>query len=134
VVSKRGIEIHPSKSKAILEMAVPKNLKELQSLTGRLAVLNRFITRSGEVCLPFFKAMKKSSKFEWTDECHVAFDRIKQYLVDPPCLTRPMAGEILIIYVASGDQVVSAALVREEGREQKPIYFVSHVLRDTETR
>jgi Reverse transcriptase (RNA-dependent DNA polymerase) len=46
MVSERGIEIHPSKSKAILEMTVPKNLKELQSLTGRLAALNMFIARS----------------------------------------------------------------------------------------
>jgi hypothetical protein len=61
VVSKRGIEIYPSKLKAILDMATPKNLKELQSLTGKLATLNIFIAKSDEVCLPFFKAMKKSS-------------------------------------------------------------------------
>jgi Reverse transcriptase (RNA-dependent DNA polymerase) len=77
MVSKRGIEIHPSKSKAILNMDPPKNLKKLQSLTGRLAALNRFITKSGEVCLPFFKTMKRSSKFEWTNDCQAAFDRIK---------------------------------------------------------
>ncbi|XP_078158896.1 uncharacterized protein LOC144554452 [Carex rostrata] len=49
MVSMRGIEIHPSKSQAILDMKAPKNLKELQTLTGRLAALNRFITRSGRM-------------------------------------------------------------------------------------
>jgi Reverse transcriptase (RNA-dependent DNA polymerase) len=77
VVSKRGIEIHPSKLKAIIDMAPPKNLKELQSLTGRLIALNRFIAKSREICLSFFKAMKRSSKFEWTDDYQVAFDHIK---------------------------------------------------------
>jgi RNase H-like domain found in reverse transcriptase/Reverse transcriptase (RNA-dependent DNA polymerase) len=134
VVTKKGIEIHPSKSKGILDMATPKNLKELQSLTGRLAVLNRFIIKYREVCLPFFKAMNRSNKFEWTDDCQAAFDRIKQYLDDLSCLTRLRVGKTLILYVVSGDQAVSAALVREEGREQRPIYFVSHVLRDVETR
>jgi len=62
MVSMRGIEIHPSKSAAILDMKPPKNLKELQTLTGRLAALNRFIARSGDVCFPFFKAMRKSFK------------------------------------------------------------------------
>jgi hypothetical protein len=46
MVSMRGIEIHPSKSQAIFDMKPPENLKELQSLTGRLATLNRFIARS----------------------------------------------------------------------------------------
>jgi RNase H-like domain found in reverse transcriptase len=64
----------------------------------------------------------------------MAFNHIKQYLVDSPCLTRPTVGETLILYIASGDQAVSAALVREEGRELISIYFVSHVLRDVETR
>jgi RNase H-like domain found in reverse transcriptase len=64
----------------------------------------------------------------------MAFDHIKQYLADPPCLTRPTVGETLILYVASGDQTVSAALVCEEGHEQRPIYFVSHVLRYAETQ
>jgi hypothetical protein len=77
MVSKRGNEIHPSKSKAILNMAPPNNLKKLQSLTGGLAALNRFIAKSEEVCLPFFKIMKRSSKFEWTNDCQSAFDRIK---------------------------------------------------------
>jgi hypothetical protein len=134
MVSHRGIEIHPSKSKAILEMAPPKNLKELQSLTGRLAALSRFIAKSGDVCLPFFKAMRRTTRFEWTDECNAAFQRVKEYLADPPCLTRPMPGDILILYLATACHAVSAALVREEGKEQKPVYFVSHVLRDAETR
>jgi len=36
VIRHRGIEIDPSKIKAILEMPPPQNLKELRSLQGRL--------------------------------------------------------------------------------------------------
>jgi hypothetical protein len=85
MVSIRGIEIHPSSSKAILDMQPPRNLKELQSLIGKLATLNRFL--SGEVCLPFFKAMHKATRFEWTTECAEAFKKVKQYLTNLPCLT-----------------------------------------------
>jgi hypothetical protein len=132
MVSMRGIEIHPSKSQAILDIQPPTNLKELQSLTGRLTALNRFIARSGDVCFPFFKAMRKSARFEWTEKC--AFEKIKEYLANPPCLSRPIAGDTLVMYLATTGHAVSAALVKEEGRDQKPIYFVSHVLRDAETR
>jgi Reverse transcriptase (RNA-dependent DNA polymerase)/RNase H-like domain found in reverse transcriptase len=90
MVSIRGIEIHPSSLKSILDMQPPKNLKELQSLTGKLA--------------------------------------------DPPCLTRPAIGDSLLLYLVVAEHVVSAALVREEGTQQQPVYFISHVLQDAETK
>ena len=64
----------------------------------------------------------------------MAFDRIKQYLVNPPLLSRPQINEHLLLYISATEKVVSAALVKEEGIQQKPVYFVSHVLRDAETR
>lgn len=134
MVSMRGIEIHPSKSQAIMDMKPPKNLKELQALTGRLAALNRFIARSEDVCFPFFKARRKSARFEWMDDCATAFQNVKEYLANPPCLNRPSSGESLVLYLATLSHAVSATLVHEEGKEQRPIYFVSHVLRDAETR
>ena len=68
MVSKRGIEANPDKIKAILDMEAPNSLKEVQKLTGRLAAIGRFISKSGEKCLPFFKALKKVKDFIWTDE------------------------------------------------------------------
>ena len=134
LVSCRGIEIHPTQSQAILQMTPPSNIKELQKLTGKLVALNRFIAKSGEICLPFFKIMKKGVQFQWTGECQAAFDKIKEYLSNPPLLAKPQPGEILLLYLSATDRVVSAALVKEEAKQQKPVYFVSHVLRDAETR
>jgi RNase H-like domain found in reverse transcriptase len=99
-----------------------------------LTSLNRFIAKSGEVYLPFFKAMHKEAYFEWTDECVEGFEKVKQYLADPPCLTRPTVGDSLLLYLAMVEHIISAALVREKGTQQRPVYFVSHVLRDVETK
>ena len=66
MVSQRGIEANPDKIQAILGMEPPKNIKEVQSLTGRIAALNRFISKATDKCLPFFKILKKA--FEWTDQ------------------------------------------------------------------
>ena len=67
MVSQRGIEANPDKIQAILNMERPRNVKEVQSLTGRVAALNRFVSKATNKCLPFFKVLKKV--FEWTDEC-----------------------------------------------------------------
>jgi hypothetical protein len=37
-----------------------------------MAALGRFINKLGEKGLPFFKLLKKSKKFEWTDEADQA--------------------------------------------------------------
>ena len=67
MVLQRGIEANPDKIQAILDMEPPKNIKEVQSLTGRVATLNRFVSKDTDKCLSFFKIIKKA--FEWTDEC-----------------------------------------------------------------
>ncbi|KAI5333080.1 hypothetical protein L3X38_023210 [Prunus dulcis] len=62
LVTQRGIEAHPRQIKAILEMKLPSTVKEIQSLTGRAAALNRFLSRSTDKCRPFFKALKKGQR------------------------------------------------------------------------
>ena len=67
MVSQRGIEANLDKIRAIMEMKRPRNVKQVQSLNGKVAALNRFVSKAMDNCLPLFRTLKKS--FEWTDEC-----------------------------------------------------------------
>ena len=67
MVLQRGIEPNPDKISAIVEMALLRNVKEVQSLNSKIATLNRFVSRATDKCLPFFRTLKKP--FEWTTEC-----------------------------------------------------------------
>ena len=60
MVSQRGIEENPEKMRAILEMSSPKTVKEVQSLTRRVATLNRFASKATNKCFPFFKILKQA--------------------------------------------------------------------------
>ena len=132
MVSQRGIEAKPDKIRTIMEMKPPKNVKEVQSLNGKVAALNRFVSRATDKCLPSFRTLKKS--FEWTDECQQAFEELKAYLFTPPLLSPSQPGEELFLYLAVSPTVVSAALIREEEKVQKPIYYASRALRGAEER
>uniref|UniRef100_A0A2N9J6Z4 Integrase catalytic domain-containing protein n=1 Tax=Fagus sylvatica TaxID=28930 RepID=A0A2N9J6Z4_FAGSY len=132
VVSQRGIEANLDKIKAILEMQPPKSTKEVQRLTGRVAALNRFMSRSIDKCLPFFKTLKKA--FEWTDECQQAFEELKKYLTEPPLLSPSKQGEELYLYLAVSPTAISFALIREEEKRQLPVYYTSRALRGAEER
>ena len=60
MVSQRGIEANPKKVKAILKISSPRTIKEVQSLRGKVAALNRFISKATDKCLLFFKTLKKA--------------------------------------------------------------------------
>jgi hypothetical protein len=132
MVSHRGIEANPDKVRAILEIPSPRTMKQLQQLTGRLAALNRFVSRSSDKCLPFFKVLKKA--FNWTEECERAFGELKIYLANPPLLSRPVEGEVLYLYLAVSRTAVSSVLMREDSGKQRPVYFTSKVLHGAEER
>ncbi|GKG12882.1 hypothetical protein Tco_0347119 [Tanacetum coccineum] len=68
MVTSEGIRANPKK-KAVSDMQSPKTLKEMQSLSGKLAALNRFLSRSAERALAFFKTLKNITK-ENKDDYH----------------------------------------------------------------
>ena len=132
MVSQRGIEVNPEKVWAILELEPPRTVKAVQSLNGKVAALNMFVSKAMDKCLPFFRVLKKS--FEWTDECQKEFKDLKKYLSSPPLLSPSMPGEELYLYIAVSQAAVSAALVRDEGSSQRPVYFISRAFREAEER
>ena len=132
MVSQRGIEVNPEKVRAIMELEPPRTVKVVQSFNGKVAALNRFVSKATDKCLPFFRVLKKS--FEWKDECQKAFEDLKKYLSFPPLLSPSMPGEELYLYIAVSQAAVSAALVWNDGRSQRPVYFVSRAFRGAEER
>ena len=130
MVSQRGIEVNPEKVQVIINMASPKTVKEVQKLIGRIAAINRFVSRAMDKCLPFFKTLKQA--FVWTDECEAAFQELKRYLSNSPLLSPSKEGESLQLYLAMSAMVVSAALIREEDKKQLPVYYDNQAFQGAE--
>ena len=87
-----------------------------------------------------FKLLKASEKFEWSEEADTAFTQLKQFLTSSLVLTTPREDETLLLYIASTNRVVSAAMVVERDepghtyKVQRLIYFISEVLNESKTR
>ena len=82
-------------------------------MIGKVAALNRFVSRATDKCMPFFKVLKRA--FQWIDECKEALAKLKEYLAKPPLLSPSVMGEMLYLYLAVSNTVVSSTLIREEG-------------------
>ncbi|GKA60893.1 reverse transcriptase domain-containing protein [Tanacetum coccineum] len=134
-VNTKGLNVCPDKVDAVLCLPSPKCLKDVQKLNGKLASLNRFLAKSAEKSLPFFKNLKKCTKksdFYWTTEAKEAFKQMKQLIAELPMLTSPMEKEELIVYLEAAKETVSAVLMTEREAKQMPIDFVSRALRGSE--
>jgi hypothetical protein len=137
IVSHCGIKANPTKVDTIRRMNRPTGKKDVMKLTGMMATLGRFIRKLGEKGLPFFKLLKKSDKFKWTDEADQALEELKTFLTTPPVMVPPAPKETLLLYISASTQVVRAVLGAERPEEghqypvQRLVYYVSEVLSDS---
>jgi hypothetical protein len=127
LVSHRGIEANPEKIRAIEAMRPLAQIKDVQKLTRSLAALSRFISWLAERALPFFKLLRKSGPFSWTEEAERAFQELKHHLVSLPILVALELGEPLYLYIAAAIEAVSMVLVVErmaqhsQGSQEVPL-------------
>ncbi|KAL2228768.1 UNVERIFIED_CONTAM: Retrovirus-related Pol polyprotein from transposon, partial [Sesamum indicum] len=110
MVSERGIKANPEKIQAIMQLGSPKLVKDVQKLTGKFVAFNRFIARSADCNLPFFKILRKVKDFEWIEKCKKALQELKAYLTTPPLLANPLVGEKMYIYLVVSDEAVSSIM------------------------
>ncbi|GKA45609.1 reverse transcriptase domain-containing protein [Tanacetum coccineum] len=105
IVTSEGIRANPEKAKAVMDMPSLKTLKQMQSLSGKLAALNRFLSK-------------------WTEAAEAAFLEMKKLVSELPTLTTPKKGETLMMYLAATNEAVSAVLLTERDGRQMPIHYV----------
>ena len=80
--------------------------------------------------------MKKDQVVRWNDDCQMAFDKIKEYLPEPPILMPAVEGRPLIMYLTVLENSMGCVLGQhdESGRKEHAIYYLSKKFTDCETR
>ncbi|GJV32012.1 reverse transcriptase domain-containing protein [Tanacetum coccineum] len=126
MVTSEGIRANPKKTKILADLQLPRTLKEMQSLVGKLAALNRFLAKSAEKSLPFFNTLKNITKenkheYKWTIEAEEAFQQMKKCIINLPSLTPLFPKETLYAYLAVSKEAVSSVLLTDRKGKQSPI-------------
>ncbi|GKD31197.1 reverse transcriptase domain-containing protein, partial [Tanacetum coccineum] len=128
---------NPKKTKAIADMQSPQTLKEMHSLSRKLAALKRFLSRSAEKSLPFFKTLKditneNKDEDRWSESTEKAFQEMKKVIVELLLLNTPVKEETLYVNVAATMKAISVVLLAERKRKQCLIHYVSRTLNEAE--
>ena len=63
----------------------------------------------------------------WNKDCQQAFDKIKDYLLNPPVLVPPIKGRPLIMYLSVLDDSMGCVLGQHDdsGKKEQAIYYLS---------
>ena len=78
--------------------------------------------------------VNKWKGFEWSEDCILAFQQLKEYLSRPPIMSSPKADEVLYAYIAVAPHVMSLVLIRDDNGLQRPIYYMSKSLHEAEVK
>lgn len=99
-----------------------------------MAVLTCFMSKLVDRALPFFTLLRGNKKFEWRKEQSETFSAVKEHLKNLPTIMRLMTGDTLQLYISASPKTIAAVLLVDKEKQQRPKYFVSHILNGPESR
>ena len=129
IVSAAGVAPDPRKIDAVKNFPTPTNLKTLRSFLGLTSYYRRFVAQFSSIASPLFALTCKDAPFEWNPECQVAFQQLKQLLMEYPLLVFPdFANSFLLETDASGEGLGAVLAQRQEDQSVRPIAYASRTL------
>jgi hypothetical protein len=132
IISDQGISMDPERVKSISSWPQPTKVKELQSFLGFANFYRMFIPNYSAIVLPLLKLLKKDIKYEWTQDCEEAFNKLKKHFIQGDILAHADLAQPFILETDASDFAVGGILSQKQGEDIRPIAFYSRKMTPAE--
>ena len=120
-----------AKIQTIVKYPIPTSRKELARFLGMAGYYRNFCLNFSEIAAPLTNLLSKKVKFVWTDDCQLAFDKVKLLLQKSPVLKSPDYEKPFKLIIDSSDIGTGSVLVQEasDGLDHPVSYFSKKFLK-----
>ena len=125
LISAEGIQMDPSKHKAVSGRERPTNVAELQSWLGLGNWYRKFIDHYTQLVKPFAPLLCKTTPWHWTEEHEKAFLHMKDVLTSSPLLAWPDPSLPYTLYTDGSKSGLGAILEQEKDGVRHPVMYWS---------
>ncbi|WVZ64241.1 hypothetical protein U9M48_013793 [Paspalum notatum var. saurae] len=132
IISEKGIEVDKAKIETVEKLPPPTNIKSLRSFLGHAGFYRRFIKDFSKIAKPLTYLLQKDIPFEFTEECEVAFRKIKELLISAPIIQPPDWNLPFEIMCDASDYAVGAVLGQRKNGKVHAIYYASKTLNEAQ--
>ncbi|GJS28484.1 reverse transcriptase domain-containing protein [Tanacetum coccineum] len=129
-----SLKVDNAKIDLISKLPPPTNVKDIRSFLGHTGFYRRFIKDFSKIARPLTKLLEKDTPFEFNDECHKAFNSLKEKLACTPVIVSPNWNLPFELMCNASEFAVGAVLGQKDGKHFYPIYFASKTLNATQQK
>ena len=112
-----------AKIQTIVKYPIPTSRKELARFLGMAGYYRNFCLNFSEIAAPLTNLLSKKVKFVWTDDCQLAFDKVKLLLQKSPVLKSPDYEKPFKLIIDSSDVGTGSVLVQEASDGLDQLFF-----------
>ncbi|GJT22247.1 reverse transcriptase domain-containing protein [Tanacetum coccineum] len=123
-----SLEVDKAKIDVIFKLPPPTNVKGIRSFLGHAGFYRCFIKDFSKIACPLTKLLEKDTPFKFIDECHKAFNSLKEKLTCTPVIVSPNWNLAFELMCDASEYAVGAVLGQKDGKHFHPIYFASKTL------
>ena len=109
-MTSEGIQPNPEKISVVKDFPIPKSVKEVRGFLGLANYYRRFVKDFAKIAAPLNSLLSKDTRFSWTEQCQVAFDKLKKALCESPILAYPDFAKPFLLYTDASDFAVGYVL------------------------